>query len=290
MTALKTTPLTEKFGVEILDLDLNDVTETHLFPEIREAFENHTALLFRNQNISPEQHIALSKLFGPLEDRKADEHGKGEAGFTVPEVSNVKADGSVTGEMDEHTLNLKSNFLWHVDSSFLPAPAIMNILICHTPAIDGGNTELATTREAWADMPEAMKAKIRGKKITHRYSHSRQKVCGDMAQNSLFTKWSDKQHGSVWTNPKNGKEALYIASHACAIDGVEGPESQALIDELTEFCTQARYVYSHKWQAGDVLLWDQRAALHRGTPWNYDQPRHLTAICSTVTEADGLPA
>ena len=65
-------------------------------------------------------------------------------------------------------------------------------------------------------------------------------------------------------------------------------ESQALIDELTAFCTQPRYVYSHRWSVGDVLLWDQRAVLHRGTPWPYEQPRKLSSICSSVKESDGL--
>ena len=127
MPELTLTPLAERFGVIVQDIDLHDVSAHHLFPEIRAAFEAHSALLFRGQDLDPEMHMSLARLFGPIEDRKADERKKGEA-FTVPEVSNVTEDGSITDEMDLHTLNLKSNMLWHADSTFLPVPALTNIL------------------------------------------------------------------------------------------------------------------------------------------------------------------
>ena len=104
----------------------------------------------------------------------------------------------------------------------------------------------------------------------------------------MFHKWPDQHWKSVWTNPVNGREALYIASHAFKIDGYSNEESEAILEELTAFCTQPEYVYSHPWEIGDVLMWDQRAVMHRGTPWPYDQPRKLTSTCSSVRESDGL--
>lgn len=92
----------------------------------------------------------------------------------------------------------------------------------------------------------------------------------------------------MWQNPTNGHEALYIASHAFKVDGYDEAESQALLDELIAFCTQPEFVYSHQWNVGDVLIWDQRAVMHRGTPWPYEQPRTLSSICSTATESDGI--
>ena len=139
-------------------------------------------------------------------------------------------------------------------------------------------------------MPENLKSKIRNRRIWHRYAHSRQKISDELADLRLFTQWPDKAHGSVWTNPVNNQEALYIASHACAIDGMDDAEAQTLIDELIEFCTQPKYIYRHQWRAGDVLIWDERATLHRGTPWPFEQPRVLSSICSSVTAADGLAA
>lgn len=172
MTTIQTKPLTQQFGVEVSGIDLADVRADNLFPELRALFEEHSALLFRGQDVSDEQHMALAKLFGPIEDRQADERKPGEK-FEVPKVSNVQEDGSTTGEMDLKTLNLKSNFLWHSDSTFLPTPALTNILIGRVVTTEGGATELASTRAAWAAMPEELKARVRERGIWHRYSHSR---------------------------------------------------------------------------------------------------------------------
>jgi alpha-ketoglutarate-dependent 2,4-dichlorophenoxyacetate dioxygenase len=88
--------------------------------------------------------------------------------------------------------------------------------------------------------------------------------------------------------PVNGREALYIASHVFRIDGYDEDESLALLDELVAFCTQPEFVYSHNWSVGDVMLWDQRAVMHRGTPWPYEEPRKLDSTCSSVRDSDGL--
>lgn len=285
--ALDTTPLNRQFGVEVHNLDLNKVTGSHLFGEIRGAFDTHTALLFRNQDIAPEAHLRLAQLFGPIEDRKADERKPGEA-FDIPQVSNVQADGSISGELDLHTLNLKANQLWHTDSIFMPTPALANILIARVVTETGGETELASTRAAWRDMPEALKERVEGRTIWHRYSHSRARISPELAKLPMFHKWPDQPWKAVWKNPANGAEALYIASHSVRVEWLDEAESAKLIDELIAFCTRREYVYSHKWKPGDVLIWDERAALHRGRPWPYDKPRTLSSICVTATDADGL--
>ncbi|MBQ4825762.1 TauD/TfdA family dioxygenase [Leisingera sp. HS039] len=287
MTTIQTKLLTPNFGVEVSGMNLSDVSAGQNFAKLRALFEEHSALLFRAQDISNAEHMALAQLFGPIEDRKADERKPGEK-FEVPEVSNVQKDGSTSGEMDLHTLNLKSNFLWHSDSTFLPTPALTNILIGRVVTTEGGATELASTRAAWAAMPEALKAKIRGRGIWHRYSHSRRKISPELAELPMFNKWPDQHWNAVWPNPVNGREALYIASHAFKVDGYGETESQALLDELMAFCTQPEFTYSHQWAVGDVLIWDQRAVLHRGTPWPYEQPRTLSSICASVTEDDGI--
>ncbi|KUJ85266.1 hypothetical protein AVO45_17350 [Ruegeria marisrubri] len=284
---ISTKPLSAHFGVDVTGIDLNTVTAEHLFPQLRALFEEHSALLFRGQDMTDETHLRIAGLFGPIEDRQADERKPDEA-FEIPKVSNVMTDGSVSGEMDLKTLNLKSNFLWHSDSTFLPVPALVNILVGRVVTTTGGATELASTRAAWALMPEEMKARIRGRGIWHRYSHSRRKISPELAELPMFNKWPDTHWNAIWENPVNGREALYLASHAFKVDGYDETESEALLAELTAFCTQPAFVYSHKWNVGDVLIWDQRAVMHRGTPWPYDQPRTLSSICSSVTEADGI--
>ncbi|MEL7089949.1 MAG: TauD/TfdA family dioxygenase, partial [Planctomycetota bacterium] len=87
-----------------------------------------------------------------------------------------------------------------------------------------------------------------------------------------------------------GAEALYIASHAFAVDGMDPEQGAELIDRALEAVTKRQFVYSHQWRAGDVLIWDQRAVLHRGTPWNYKKPRKLSSICVSATPEDGVDA
>ncbi len=286
-TAYSLSPLTETFGVEVHGLDIMDVGEGPTFDAVRALFEEHSALLFRNQNMTPAKHLELAGLFGPVEDRTADERKPGEA-FSIPEVSNVRDDGSVSGEMDLHTLNLKANFLWHSDSTFLSVPALVNILTARVVPTEGGATELASTRAALAELPDDLRSKIEGRGIWHRYSHSRRKISATLAEHPMFNKWPDRRWNSIWTNPVNGRSALYLASHAFRVDGYDEAESADLLDALIAFATRRRYVYSHQWSVGDVMLWDQRAVMHRGTPWPYDQPRKLASICSSVSDSDGL--
>jgi alpha-ketoglutarate-dependent 2,4-dichlorophenoxyacetate dioxygenase len=284
---LKTTPLSDTFGVEVHDFDLKNVTEGPVFAQIRAAFEEHSALLFRGQDLDPETHIRLARLFGPIEDRNSDTLTP-KGAYKVPEVTNVMEDGTITGEMDLHTLNLKSNMLWHADSTFLPVPALINILTAKIATTTGGATELASTRAAFADMAQDKQEALRGMVIRHKYSHSRARISEELAKLPMFNKWPDTRWPAVWKNPVNGKEAVYVASHSFAVEGMGEAEGQAYIDALIAECTQPKYVYSHQWSVGDVLMWDQRAVLHRGTPWPYDQPRKLASICVSATDADGL--
>ena len=284
---LETTPLSPTFGVDVTGIDLNTVTADHAFAEIRALFEAHSALLFRGQALTDEAHKRIAELFGPIEDRTADERKPGEK-WEIPKVSNVRADGSTSAEMDLHTLNLKSNMLWHCDSTFMPVPSLVNILTARVVTTTGGETELASTRAAFADMTPDEQDKLRGLRLKHHYAHSRARISPELAKLPMFNKWPAQTWPAVWKNPQNGAEAVYVASHAFAIEDMEEAEGQALIDDLVETCTQPRYTYSHQWAVGDVLIWDQRAVMHRGTPWPWDQPRTLSSICASVTDADGL--
>ena len=287
MSDLNLEPLNMHFGVEVTGLPLGEFVPSGRFSELRELFEEHSALLFKAQDFSDEAHLELARAFGPIEDRKADERKDGEE-FTIPKVTNVTVDSSLAGDMDMHRLHLESNFLWHSDSTFIPTPALTNILVARVVTTKGGATELASTRAAWSAMPRGLRERIQGRGIWHHYSVSRAKISPELAKHPMFHKWPATHWKSVWTNPVNGKEALYLASHAYQIDGYDAEESTALLEELIDYCTQAKFTYSHNWEVGDVLLWDQRAVMHRGTPWPQEQPRTLSSICTTVTEADGL--
>lgn len=285
---MQTTPIHDKFGVEVHGVALAD-TDAAQYASLRALFEEHSALLFRNQDIDDAAHIRLAQFFGPLEDRHAEDLTGGKD-FKVPEVSNVRDDGSVTAEMDLHTLNLRANMLWHADSTFLPTPALTNILIGRVVTETGGATELASSRAGWAEMDPALKSRLRDATFWHRYSHSRARISPELAKLPMFNKWPDQLWRAIWRNPVNGAEALYIASHAFAVEGMDPDTGQDLIDAALSAVTKPQFVYAHHWQPGDVLIWDQRAVLHRGTPWNYKKPRKLSSICVSATPEDGVDA
>lgn len=286
MTTLTTSPLHSKFGKIVEDVDLRNVREDHLFPEIRQLFEEHSALLFPAQRITDGDHTRLARMFGPLENRAEMAQGRA-VEFKVSPVSNEVA-GGVSDAEALHTLNLQANMLWHTDSTFLPIPALVNLLTAKVVPEDGGQTELASTRVAWAEMPAHLKEPLQDAVIWHRLSHSRAQISAELGAMSEMRQWPDRPWRAVWPNPVTGEEALYIASHSFAIEGMGLEEGQALISETISFCTQDKYVYSHDWAVGDVLIWDERSMLHRGQPWPYSQPRTLMSICCSVTDADGL--
>jgi alpha-ketoglutarate-dependent 2,4-dichlorophenoxyacetate dioxygenase len=278
-------PLHPRFGVEIRDLDLRRVTATDGYPAIRQAFESHSLLLFRNQQLDDAAHLALGALFGPIEDRSQGKDGP------VPRVgllSNRRDDRSIAPEQDNRTLNLMANQLWHTDSTFLPVPALANILAAREISSRGGETEFVSTRAAWQDLPEALKVKARTAVLRHRFAHSRGRISSELAKQDTYTKWPDRAWKALWRNPVNGEDALYVASHAFAVDGLPEGEGQALIDELIAFATRPGNVYTHRWRIGDVLIWDERAILHRGRPWPYAEGRTLASICISARDMDGL--
>jgi alpha-ketoglutarate-dependent 2,4-dichlorophenoxyacetate dioxygenase len=124
--------------------------------------------------------------------------------------------------------------------------------------------------------------------LRHRCAHSRAKISRQLAAAERFARWPDQTWKALWRNPANGEDALYIASHAFAVEGLPDAEGQALIDELIAFATRPGTVYTHAWQPGDVLIWDERAMLHRGRPWPYEEERTLASICVSARDIDGL--
>jgi len=147
---MRLTPLHPLFGVEVHDLDLRAVRATSGYPEIRAAFEAHSLLLFRRQTLDDEAHLALGALFGPIEDRSMGVDGPRPR---MSNVSNRLESGSISAPDSAHTLDLMANQIWHTDSTFLPIPALANILAARVLSSRDGETELASTGVARRELP-----------------------------------------------------------------------------------------------------------------------------------------
>ena len=274
------------FAAEVRGLGLADVVaRDDAYAFVRAAFEAHSVLVFRGQPITNELQLAYSKRFGPLEIAKAASRGEGTP-FSI--LTNIEPDGSLVPPGHKEALRARANQLWHTDSCFKDPPALASVLSARAISPVGGETEFASMRLGWERLPEATRARLADAYAWHDYAHSRGKIAPRLASQREKTTLPPVRWRIRWRNPVNGCDSLYIASHTYAIDGMVEDEAQALIAELIQHATAPGHTYLHRWQAGDIIMWDNRCILHRGRPWPDDKPRHVVRTTITATDADGL--
>ena len=279
-------PLGPGFAAEIRGVGLQEVaTSDEAYAVVRAAFEEHSVLLFRGQPITDELQVAYSRRFGPLEIAKVASRGEGTP-FSV--LTNIEPDGSLVAPDHKESLRARANQLWHTDSCFKDPPALASVLSARVIASTGGETEFASLRRAWERLPPALRVRLGDAYAWHDYAHSRGKIAPHLASDRERAALPAVRWRMRWRNPVNGRDSLYLASHTCAIDGMPDDEAQALIADLIERATAPEHTYLHRWQPGDVIMWDNRCILHRGRPWPADEPRHVARTTITATDADGL--
>jgi alpha-ketoglutarate-dependent 2,4-dichlorophenoxyacetate dioxygenase len=279
-------PIGPGFAAELRGVALAAVaSDPALYRRVRAAFEEHSVLLFRDQAVTDAAQEAFSACFGPLELTKVASLGEG-THFSI--LKNIGPDGGLVPDGHRETLVARANQLWHTDSSFKTTPALASVLSARVIPPTGGETEFASTRLAWQRLPEALRARLERAYAWHDYAHSRGKIDPGLATGVEQTALPPVRWRLTWPNPANGRTALYVASHAFAIDGMDKTEAQTLLACVIEEATKFEFTYQHKWRAGDVIMWDNRATMHRGRPWPADQPRHVVRTTISATDADGL--
>ena len=282
--AFEVIPTGAALGASVNGVDLRHLTEA-TFARIMQAWHEHSVLLFRGQPVTDQAQEAFSACFGPLELTKVASLGEG-THFSI--LKNIGPDGQLVLDGHRETLVARANQLWHTDSSFKTTPALASVLSARVIPDSGGETEFASTRLAWQRLPEPLRAKLADAFAWHDYAHSRSKIDPGLATSVEQTALPPVRWRLNWPNPANGRVSLYIASHAFAIDGMDKTEAQSLLAELIAEATKREHTYLHQWRAGDVIMWDNRATLHRGRPWPADQPRHVVRTTISARDADGL--
>ena len=268
-------------GVGLAEVAANDSA----YGAVRAAFEEHSVLLFRRQPITDELQVAFSKRFGPLEIAKVASIGEGTP-FSI--LTNLDGKGGVVASDHKEALRARANQLWHTDSSFKTTPALASVFSARTIPPAGGETEFASMRRAWERLPDTLRAQLAHACAWHDYAHSRGKIAPHLASEREKNALPPVRWRMCWRNPVNGRDSLYVASHTYAIDGMTNDAAQALIADLIDAATAPGCTWLHRWEPGDVVVWDNRAVLHRGRPWPDDQPRHMVRTTISATEADGL--
>ena len=287
-------PMTPGFACEVGDIDLARPLPAETLAEVRRASAEFAVLIFPSQDLTVEQHLAFASHFGPLE-RSVATVMPGEVLRVRPEIAdiaNLTADGKVWGA--EHRLRMfqLGNRLWHTDSSFKQPTGRMSMLYARSVAPIGGHTEFADLRAAWDALDEATRARIDGLLAEHSLMFSRKKLG--------FTDWSEQERVAfapvarplVRMIPESGRRSLYLASHIGRVRGLPDDEAEALVERLLVHATERRFTYLHRWRVGDLVMWDNRCTLHRGTPfddtrWPRDMQRATTSDTPDVFEAMG---
>lgn len=271
------TPLHPLFAARIEGLDLNRPSETTW---VMEALDRWSVLVFPHQTITDDSQVAFSEIFGPLETTRAGANG---AGGKVIVLTNIGPDGQIAAPSDKQVLNNKANQIWHHDSSFKAIPARASILSAREIPSAGGDTAFCSTRAAWAAMPEAIKAGTRDRIAIHDFGWSRARVDPALITEAERTGHPPVRRAVVATENPHGS-ALYLGQHARSIEGLDEAAGRDLIDGLMAFATNPDFVYSHRWKNGDVVVWDNRAVMHRATPFASNRERrHMvrtTASCA----------
>jgi alpha-ketoglutarate-dependent 2,4-dichlorophenoxyacetate dioxygenase len=279
-------PLGPGFAAELRGVTLADVAaDDAAYQAVRAAFEQYSVLVFRGQAVTDDAQIAFSRRFGPLEITPPPTPG---AGTHLVILTTIDNDGKVVPADHRIALRNKANQLWHTDSTFKSTPALASVLSARIIPEHGGETEYVSTRLAWDRLDATMQQRIADLFAWHDYSHSRGKIAPNIVGAEERAALPPQCWRMVWKNPVNGRSALYIASHAYAIDGMEQDAAQKLIAELTDAATAPGLSYTHTWRQGDVVMWDNRATLHRGRPWPAHEARLMVRTTISATDADGL--
>jgi alpha-ketoglutarate-dependent 2,4-dichlorophenoxyacetate dioxygenase len=274
------------FAAELRGVTLADIAaDEAAYTAARAAFEEHSVLVFRGQDMTDELQLAFSRRFGPPEVTKVGSLGTGTHFVTL---STIGADGKVVPPDHRLALRNKANQLWHTDSSFKSVPALASVLSARIIPVRGGETEFVSTRLAFERLDPALRNKVEQGFAWHDYAHSRGQIAPDLASSEERAALPPQCWRLNWRNPANGRSAIYLASHASAIEGLEHAAGAQLIEALMEIATAPGTSYLHGWHSGDVVMWDNRATMHRGRPWPAHEARLMVRTTISATEADGL--
>lgn len=272
------------FVAEVSGVDLTRPADGPTVAALRAAFDEHSILVFRRQDITDEQQIAFSQHFGPLERMLLGSQG---GGTPLAFLTNVDREtGQIIPPDDKRMIRNAGNMLWHSDSSFKKVPSLASILSGREVPSEGGETQFASMRAAYDALSDAMKRRIEGLIAEHSFVYSRSQIDPTMLNDAQKAEVPPVPQTLVRQNPVNGRKALYVGSHASHIIGMPVEEGRALLKQLLEHATQERFVYTHKWQPKDIVMWDNRAVMHRGRPWAYMKFRR---VMHRTTVAGGGP-
>ena len=278
-------PLHQYFAAQVTGVDLSQHLDDCTFEEISRAFDEHSVLVFPDQDLDNDSQARFSERFGDLERMLKGSVGNGSPFSGITNVDNA------TNEVfpaDDHRMRRQlANEMWHTDSSFKAISARASLLHAKEVPPIGGDTLFIGMRQVWEDLAPDRQALCELLAAEHDFVYSRAIQNGeDFLSDEQKAEVPPVPQAMVLTNARNGRKALYIGAHAARIIGWPQARGRALLDELTAHATQEKYIYTHRWKSRELVMWDDRATLHRGAGW--DHRRHRRVMVRT-TVSGGTP-
>jgi alpha-ketoglutarate-dependent 2,4-dichlorophenoxyacetate dioxygenase len=272
MSQLHFEPLHPLFGARVTGIDLTAPLTDDDIGGINAAMDEYSLLVFPDQDMTDEAQLAFTKRLGEPEPNHVTFGATGKIDYFAT-IGNVIDAQNSKGNDDAHTLYQRGNNMWHSDSSFRLVPTKYSINHSYEAPGEGGITEFASQRVAYARLPASVRTNIDPMHVLHDYVFSRSQVAPVDPNHAASL--PPIEHKLVRTNPANGRKNYYVGSHARSIIGLSGIDSRSLIDELLEKATTLEDVYGHQWKVGDTVMWDNRCLLHRGLGYDADRWRRL---------------
>lgn len=272
------------FGAEIVSVDLRGISDQD-FTAIDRAWTDHQVLLFRDQRLEDRDLIAFSRRLGDLDHAPVQENGQRIANG-LPEiyvVSNVVENGVAIGSLGN------GEAVWHTDMSYLSSPPKASMLYALEIPPTGGDTSFCDMYAAFEGLPPDLKARALGLRVKHDGTYN----SGGYVRQGVTPTDDPRQapgtlHPLVCTHPESGRRMLYLGRRRMAwIEGLDLPESDALLDEIWSHATQPAYCFTHRWRVGDLVLWDNRCTMHRRDPFDASARRvmHRTQVKGSAPPA-----
>ncbi len=257
------------------------------FAVVQQAWHTYGVLAFPGQYLAEVDQVAFSRRIGALEntDLRRGEHGSRPTTLTL---ANINRRGQLVSDPN-HKLNqfLRGNQEWHSDSSFKRISAKASMLVALEVPEVGGETEFTDMRAAYDALDEATQRRIAAMVAVHSAAYSQHQAMPDAPLNPEEEQnLPPVRQPLVRVHEPTGRRSLFVGRHARVVEGLGDVESRTLLDALLEGACQPPRVYSHRWSAGDAVLWDNRCMLHRGRPWDSAKAR----IMRRTTIAGDAPA
>ena len=273
-------PLSEALGAEIIGLDLSQPLEKTTFNAVHRAHLEYLVLVFSGQLLTPNQHIAFSQRFGPL-----DIHPEDDAVLSDhPEillVSTRRKKGNYIGLPD-------GGPKWHSDISYRKKPSLGSMLYGIEIPEEGGNTGFSNMYRAYETLPGSLKQAIDGKRGIFLAGRNNAKQTFRRTLNDAQkAKTPPVSHPIIRTHPETGRKSVFAnEQHTTGIEGVPEDESDAILSQLFAHCAQPTLTYFHNWHEGDLTFWDNRCALHIADLTRLDDPTYIRHMHRTTIQGD----